>query len=436
MQTKAVERPARLLNGRKVSGWLDLFFSQPYFYAVFTLLAINIRGLQDAEELIVNIWHLQSFPVFRILIYAGCTLTLAAYLLRWLKKDIQRKNAVLLCLFGMFMFLAVMTMVFQGASGYHLNWHAGFMLMLMIDMGLQRERESLLRGMTGAFEFWLYLNAFCILLFPNSIQAESGLPGWVLDIHVYYYRVVFPAIGMALLRYFVLGKAWRVRTIALIAVCLFTVVIQRGGTALLGFAMLIAMTVWCARRALPRYLTPFVCTLGAVILFVLIHYFKLPELFSVFLEQYMGKSVTLTGRTELWEKVMQVIFKNPLTGVGYLPVAYTREFFGGWGYTHTHNQMLEIMLHGGLVAVALYMGAVWFASKEAIRYRRSAAVKALTLTVNMFIFMGVAEIFHNDPIYYALFIFLSRADCLTKDVKQLPRISIIKRIKRDLTKKA
>ena len=81
MQTNVEKRPARTLKGRTLSGWLDLIFSQPYLYAVFALVALNIRVLQDVDTLLAGIWHKQSFPLFRMLTYAFFTLVLAVYLL-------------------------------------------------------------------------------------------------------------------------------------------------------------------------------------------------------------------------------------------------------------------------------------------------------------------------------------------------------------------
>ena len=50
-------------------------------------------------------------------------------------------------------------------------------------------------------------------------------------------------------------------------------------------------------------------------------------------------------------------------------------------------------------------------------------------------FMGVAEMFHNDPFYYAMFILLSRSEQLAQGAHLQPRISAVKRLQRDLKKK-
>lgn len=416
----------------RISAFLQLIFSQPYLYAFFAVIALRPRALCDMDALLASVLQTESFPLFRTLTYVIVTLTLIAYLLRWALHDIKRVNPTLLCILGLFMYLAVITFVFDGASGYHIDWHAGFALMLMADMGLQRERKSFIRGLTGAFEFWVYLNVISYVIFPNSLVPKSLYPVWILDKHVFYYRTVLPALALALVRWQLLGSQYKARGILLMICCLICFAMQGGGTALVGLALLAGMMLWCNRRAVPRYMTPLAATGVAAAVFAGIYFFGLEQAFEPLITGVLDKSITLTGRTEIWQGVMPAIAKNPITGIGYLPVAFLREMLGGSHFSHTHNQLLLLMLHGGVIATAIYLAALHFASREAVRYRRSTAVKTMTLLASTFALMGVVEIFHNDPVYYALFVFLSRADCLAEGVKQQPRISLIKRIKRDL----
>ena len=430
--TVETQAPARTQN--RISAWLDMIFSQPYLYAFFAVVLLKPRALMDVDALLASVLQMESFPLFGTATYAMFTVVLVCYALRWALGDIQRVNKTLLCILAMFLYLAGITFVFDGASGYHIDWHAGFALMMMIDMGLQREKKSLIRGLTGAFEFWVYLNVLSFVVFPKSLVPDSLTPAWILDSRVYYYRIIFPALALALVRYHVCGKEFSLRTVIMVIASLLTIAYQLGGTALIGVGVWFVLMVWCNRRALPRYITPLTFTLLAAVLFVGIQYFDLHNLFASLITGVLDKRMTLSGRTDIWDKTMAVVFNNPITGVGYLPVAFMRQLLGWRSYSHTHNQLLELLLHGGVIAVGLYLAAVYSASKEAISYRRSPAVKSAALLVCAFAIMGIVEIFHNDPIYYALFVLLSRADCL-QEGKKLPRISVFKRIRRDLKRK-
>ncbi|MBR5231952.1 MAG: O-antigen ligase family protein [Clostridia bacterium] len=409
----------------------DKLLSTPCLYTVFCLVFLKPRPILKFDEYLGSALNLPSFPLFRVMEYIMMALVLLCYILRLATGKNRKVNPAFLCITGLFLYLALITFIFGGASGFHLDWHAGFVLMMMIDMGLQRERKSLICGLTSALEFWVYLNALTILLFPASFSPDPNVTEWVLGYHVYYYRILFPALAMVIVRYHVLGRKGKWRVAAMTVVCVFTVMQQRGATALVGMALFAALLIWCNRRALPRYISPVSFMLLAVLLFIGIQYFDLLNLFKSLVTKVLGKDMTLTRRTLLWTNTMEVVFNNPVTGIGYLPIAYKVQIFGEHA-AHTHNQLLELMLHGGLIAVSLFIAALFFSAKAALLHRRNPAVKTIAILLCTFIFMGLVEIFHNDPIYYALFVLLARADCLEEGVRQLPRISVFKRIKRDL----
>lgn len=376
--------------------------------------------------------------VLPIIVYAVSAVVFVMYALRWIGGRICRVNPVLVCVAALFGWMQVVTWLFNGYSGYRMVWCAAFALMLMLDMGLQRERASVLSGIGAALSVWVLANLVTVIAFPGGMNVhEMGkkgfVPEWLLGNRVFYYRIVFAALGVELMRAQALHNRFTKRTYVVTALCLLNIALQRGGTGLLGAALMIAMIVFFARRALPRYATPLIMLGAAVLIFVGIHVFEVQRLFAWLIQDILGKDLTLTKRTVIWEAALPLIGKNPLTGVGYLPVAYIKPMLAG--YSHTHNQVLELLLHGGAVALAIYAGAVYFASREALMYRRSAAVKHAAILLMVFVFMGVAEMFHNDPFYYAMFILLSRSEQLAQGAHLQPRISAVKRLQRDLKKK-
>ena len=76
----------------------------------------------------------------------------------------------------------------------------------------------------------------------------------------------------------------------------------------------------------------------------------------------MGKDLTLTGRTELWQFVVEMIAKQPWLGYGYHGFwkdwnsegAYVWRAVG-WEAPHAHNGLLDLLLHLGLLGVLLFL---------------------------------------------------------------------------------
>ena len=76
----------------------------------------------------------------------------------------------------------------------------------------------------------------------------------------------------------------------------------------------------------------------------------------------MGKDLTLTGRTELWQFVVEMIAKKPWLGYGYHGFwqgwnsegAYVWRVVG-WEAPHAHNGLLDLLLHLGLLGLVVFI---------------------------------------------------------------------------------
>ena len=93
----------------------------------------------------------------------------------------------------------------------------------------------------------------------------------------------------------------------------------------------------------------------------------------------MGKDLTLTGRTRIWQAVLPVILRHPLTGYGYM--AFWRGYEGvsadvsltaGWAVASSHNGFLEVWLMLGLVGLVPVLYSFWRAGRCAFTCLRSA----------------------------------------------------------------
>ena len=419
----------------------DKLLSLPMFSLFFVFLAVRANDLKKADEAIAKAAGWQSFCGLRVLLWALCAVVAFIYIWRLARGRLRQKSPALWCLLAMHAALIAMTLVYHGATGYWLNWAAGLASCLLLDMGLQRERQATLEAFSLALLTWLLANLPVRLLVPWGLNGPDSnplfVPEWVIGNRVFYYRLAFPALGFEMIRAQREEGRCTLRTLLVFAVVTATVALQQGGTALLGYGLLLCMLAFFSRRALPRYALPITMLGFSVLLFVGVHFFHIQELFSVLIQRILHKDMTFSYRSDVWVEAVDVIRRYPVTGVGYLPLSYMRELFHSTPETplnHTHNQVLELLFHGGLLALIPFIGMTAWASHEALRHRRSPAVKTAAILLMVFLFMGTVEIYHTDPLYYPLFILLGRADCLAGEEDALPRISFFARVRRDLKK--
>ncbi|MBR5430429.1 MAG: O-antigen ligase family protein [Firmicutes bacterium] len=424
----------------RINSRLDDFLSHSFFYFILAFFAVRANDIRKAEGLLEKYLHSDAaVTALRVFLWVLCAVTALMYLCRLLGGQIKKRPVMLLLLLALHGVILLVTLFYGGASGYWINWAAGLALAMALDMGLQRDRDSVLNGFSLALLLWLILNLPVRLLVPEGLNGPDPspyfVPEWLIGNRVFYYRLAFPALCFEMIRGQSKDGLWSLRMLITLPVVFATVALQRGGTALAGFALLMGMMIFFNRRALPRWANPMTMLVLSVLVFIGLQFLHVQNLFGTLLTSLLHRDVTLNFRTNIWTDVLEIIKKYPLTGIGLVPVSYMQQILHSTPETplnHCHNQLLEIMLHGGVLALVPYVGMVWAAARQTIRRRDCVAVKTAALLLMTFLFMGTVDIFQNDPLYYPLFILLGCAEFLVpRPAPQTPYVTFRGRIAMD-----
>jgi O-antigen ligase len=128
----------------------------------------------------------------------------------------------------------------------------------------------------------------------------------------------------------------------------------------------------------------------------------LPSLFTL-----IGKDITLTGRTEIWEPVVLSIMKRPLTGYGYC--AFWNGLSGesgiiastvGWVPPHAHNGFLNAALQVGITGLMVLLAGWFIGIKDAILCLQSGAQQESGWYLTVFVVTFVVNITEPTLLYY------------------------------------
>jgi len=120
---------------------------------------------------------------------------------------------------------------------------------------------------------------------------------------------------------------------------------------------------------------------------------------------FLGRDLTFTGRTEIWESVGAVIVERPILGYGYA-------FWGidglsrdgiwadlGWAAPSAHNTFMDIHLQLGLVGVAIavcFFAILLWRSAQLFMQNVSSATLIWPLIVLTTLFRGLSETYLVD----------------------------------------
>lgn len=170
------------------------------------------------------------------------------------------------------------------------------------------------------------------------------------------------------------------------------VVLSTSKTALtVLLAMLVLLPIfrtlrWHYTVAIPALITA-VLAGGSVALFIFSRSEKVLAL--------LGKDPTLTGRTEMWELLIQMAGERPLLGYGYSafwvrewgsPATRVHEILQ-WETPNAHNGFIDITLEIGLIGLGLFLVSFVFAFARAIRAVRTGRERYLIWPIAYLSFM-------------------------------------------------
>lgn len=129
----------------------------------------------------------------------------------------------------------------------------------------------------------------------------------------------------------------------------------------------------------------------------------------------LGRDSTLTERTEIWEKALQ-LETNPLIGAGFSSVWLTPKGIAmvwemGGGLAHSHNGYLETYLNSGWIGVCLLFGVLVSAGRNATQ-QLSRDGRVAYLFISLFlvgVFYNYTEVALNRSNVIGMFLFLMSA---------------------------
>lgn len=96
--------------------------------------------------------------------------------------------------------------------------------------------------------------------------------------------------------------------------------------------------------------------------------FENNDLARWFLIDILGKDMTFTNRTNMWDAALRVIGESPIWGYGYVTEKW---FFSNMSSQAigSHNFILGIIINGGIIGLGLYLYIFYLALRKLIAYK-------------------------------------------------------------------
>lgn len=273
-------------------------------------------------------------------------------------------------------------------DGYYIKFFGYFIdsvgLIFVIRRLAYQYQDGFLSGVKIFCRIILYINFILLVIFPQGVFVSNN--GYTttryiflgLDNQAAILLITFMIIIYAIER----QQCSKLRFMFWLDFLVFFVstVLIWCGTEIVGILVFVSAMIY--QKVTKRVISINHCTYILFGLFAFVVLFHGFSLFSGFIVSFLGKDMTLSGRTLIWSNGIQEWLKYPLFGHGYQETEALITFENIRGYVRgAHNQVLSFLLHGGVLFVLLFVSILRIVHKAVYLVRKNVFTNLLTLGI-------------------------------------------------------
>lgn len=242
-------------------------------------------------------------------------------------------------------------------------------------------------------------NLFTVLAFPDGIAREdyygniyyllgirNGLPSLLIPLLIYAF--VYSGIN---------GRKFTGKVLFFTAVVSATILITWSATGVAGLVMFLLFVFLIYGKKSAALFDSLNLSVIYVAAFLCIIVFRLQSAFSFIIEDLLHKSISFTGRTDIWDIAVMLIKRSPIIGYGVYE-GHGLIFIRGQ-YYYAHNAVLEVLLQGGVLSLVFYVLIFAVSAVSLYKYRKLRVSQILSFGIFTVMVMMLMEAYSNIWIF-------------------------------------
>jgi len=259
----------------------------------------------------------------------------------------------------------------------------------------------------------ILINLITIILFPNGMYTDyrNWRLNWFFGNYQQHIYMYLPAICFGSLLSVCKENRLSITVILMMFLILAAYLYVWSVTSLVAMTIVIFLMLFRNRipqaiNALSLFIASIAVSFGLIIL-------KIQNVFGFFIEGVLKKSLTLSGRTVIWDTALTHIRKSLLFGYGMQEASVVEKFIL---MRTAHNQYLDALYIGGIVFLGLYIFINIIAANTLLKERSHAASKVITFTLCGYYIFFISEARRGNVMFFAILVL---AYHLPKVIEQL-----------------
>lgn len=274
-----------------------------------------------------------------------------------------------------------------------------FAIILVSNFFLNKNISIFLNCMFILFSLLIFINFMTQIVYTNGLYIDNPRinqyrPAWIFGIDNAFTYYILPMISVIVFRSIYLFNKLTLPTIIITIISITSIIWAHSATAIVSMALFLIL-IFCYKFKIANKLINFInLTIIYIIIWILVIRVNSYETFEYFIVDILGKDLTFSGRTRIWNVAFEVI-KEELWfghGIGYaFKVSYT--------YFVAHNQFLQLTIESGLIGLILFLiilAIVGYILQLNSMYKESFIILG---GIFMFFFAGLTEAYQYRYIF-------------------------------------
>lgn len=266
---------------------------------------------------------------------------------------------------------------------------------MLIELGVKYDEKALIHSM---FTNYFILIAFNLIFMYNKV---GFILGYTLDDSNTEFSFLsssnltgsymIPASVIGFLEAYNKRKSNNVPTLFLWGMIICSELMIWSATSMIGIFLLIGFGIILLHKKMAYHPTFYrILIIGSILALVLVTFFNVQDFFSNFLETYLHKDATMTGRTNVWQ-------------IGFIGFSTSPIFGCGYNSQTIDNGLVQVLFNYGILGILLFSGLFLVCYKRLTKYAycNNLSIYFIFMMSVCFI-MAIAEVW---PILNILFMF-------------------------------
>ncbi|MED1556524.1 O-antigen ligase family protein [Bacillus paramycoides] len=279
-----------------------------------------------------------------------------------------------------------------------------------------KESKEFFRGMYYLFSVVVILNFLTMLI--NGITIDNnGFPIYLLGGKNAITMTVLLAIPIIFIYSYIMYKKLKIFPLIVILISIASIYLSESGTGIV-VAIVTVLFLVVHKRYFPSLKT---YLLIYVILFFAIIVFRLQELlFGDFIINVLHKDLTFTGRTYVWDLILNTIGDSYFIGFGRGNNIINQHFIN---LHEAHNGLLEILMYSGILGISFFVVILIIVAKNLGYFKNHVISKVLSFSIFAYMIIGLTEsVFYKNEFWMLIVISYGISNiikCIETEDKQL-----------------